>query len=260
MACKNCLKPLDKEHNYCASCGAKVIHNRLTFQNLWSDWVETFLNVDNTLLKTFLHLFTQPEVVIEGYIAGVRKRYMNPVSYMAIALTLTGIMVFFMKRTFPDGIDFNQFGQQVYTAAASKKLTDLIFTFYSLISLFFLPILAGSALLVFSQKKYLFTEYIICFIYVQAQFSLFTFPVIILILFVAPERYMNFSFFSLLLMIGYALYVMKRISNLKIGAFLFRSFVFLLLFGFAYLLFGILQAILVFLTGVLSIEDFIIKK
>ncbi len=259
MECKNCTIPLNENDNYCNDCGAKVIRNRLTLRNLWADWVETFLNVDNTLLKTFLHLFTQPQVVIEGYISGVRKRYMNPVSYMAIALTLTGIMVFFMKRTFPEGIDFNQFGQQVYTAAASKKLTDFMFTFYSLISLFFLPIMGGSAFLVFNQKKYVFTEYIICFIYVQAQYSLFVFPLIILVLFIAPESYMQFSFFTFFLMIGYALYVMKRISNLKMGAFVFRSFVFLLLFSFGYFIFGILQALLMFLTGVLTLQDMVPK-
>ncbi len=259
MECKNCTISLNENDNYCNNCGAKVIRNRLTLRNLWADWVETFLNVDNTLLKTFLHLFTQPQVVIEGYIGGVRKKYMNPVSYIAISLTLSGILIFFMKKTFPEGIDFNQFGAQVYTAETSKKLTDFIFTFYSLISLLFIPVFAVAAYLSFNKKKFVFTEHIISFIYIQAQYSLFTFPFTLLILFLAPERYMQFSFFFILMMLLYALYVMKRVSGLKKGDFILNSIIFIMLFSIGYFAISILQAILLFLTGILSIQDFIPK-
>ncbi|WP_369598046.1 DUF3667 domain-containing protein [Mesonia mobilis] len=54
-----------------------------------------FLNYDNTFLKTYAHLFTQPHIVIGDYINGVRKKYLNVVSYITIALTLAG---FYTKK------------------------------------------------------------------------------------------------------------------------------------------------------------------
>lgn len=82
MDCKNCNNSLPIACSYCPDCGAKVIRNRLTLKNLWSDVTERFFNLDNTILKTFLHLCTTPDVVIQGYISGVRKKYMNPIGYL----------------------------------------------------------------------------------------------------------------------------------------------------------------------------------
>ncbi|MGB3152312.1 MAG: DUF3667 domain-containing protein [Maribacter sp.] len=37
--------------------------------------------MDNTFLKTLLHLLIKPEIVVDGYIGGIRKKYLNPISY-----------------------------------------------------------------------------------------------------------------------------------------------------------------------------------
>jgi hypothetical protein len=63
--------------------------------------------VDNTLAQTFLYLFTKQEVVIDSYITGEPRRYLNPSSYPGIALTLPGITVFLMGRVFGDKINMN---------------------------------------------------------------------------------------------------------------------------------------------------------
>ena len=68
MNCKNCDTLLKEQDDFCNSCGAKVIRNRLTVRNLFEHFSETFFNYDNKLLRTFTTLFTKPEVVIEGYI------------------------------------------------------------------------------------------------------------------------------------------------------------------------------------------------
>ena len=81
MHCKNCNTALTKTQNYCFECGAKVIRNRLTIKNLLAHFSEQFLNYDNNFLKTFLHLFTKPEVVIGGYIDGTRKKHVNVIPY-----------------------------------------------------------------------------------------------------------------------------------------------------------------------------------
>ena len=81
MECKNCSNQLSTNSDFCNSCGAKVIRNRLTLKNIFEHIIETFFNYDNKLLRTFIDLFKKPEKVIDGYINGVRKRYVNPISY-----------------------------------------------------------------------------------------------------------------------------------------------------------------------------------
>lgn len=91
MQCQNCSTIITQNGNYCPNCGAKVIRNRITMRNLITDFSEEFLSFDNKFLKTFIDLFKKPEVVIGGYISGVRKKYVNAISYFAIALTITGL-------------------------------------------------------------------------------------------------------------------------------------------------------------------------
>ena len=91
MNCKSCQSTLKSQDNYCNICGAKVIRNRLTFKNLFEHFSEQFLNYDNKFLLTFITLFKRPEDVIAGYISGTRKKYVNVISYFAIAITLSGL-------------------------------------------------------------------------------------------------------------------------------------------------------------------------
>ena len=90
MNCKNCKTELSIDSSYCNTCGGRVVRNRLTFRNLFEHITETFFNFDNKLLRTFIDLFTKPERVIAGYISGVRRQYVNPISYLALVLTIGG--------------------------------------------------------------------------------------------------------------------------------------------------------------------------
>ena len=98
MECKNCQFSIAPNENYCPRCGARVIRNRLTIRNILEDIYEQHLNLDNRLLLTIAHMFTKPGVVIIGYLHGMRKRYLNPVSYLGLAITLSGIVVLVIKK------------------------------------------------------------------------------------------------------------------------------------------------------------------
>ena len=118
-------------------------------------------------------MFTKPEVVIEGYLQGLRRKYLNPISYIGIALTLSGIIVFLMAKS----IDFMEFdiletgSQTVY----QEKLMGFILDYQALIFLVYIPIMAISGWLCFDKKKYNFAERMIIFMYALARFSLFSF-------------------------------------------------------------------------------------
>lgn len=111
MNCKNCVNSLQTDYSFCPDCGAKVIRNRLTIKNLLSDITERHFNLDNTFLRTFFHLFTKPDVVINGYVNGTRRKYVNPISYFGIALMLAGFLMFFMRKVFDFEVDLDAFDQ-----------------------------------------------------------------------------------------------------------------------------------------------------
>jgi len=127
MLCKNCETNLNEKSDFCHLCGAKVIRNRLTLKNLLNDFSEQFLNYDNKFLLTFIHLFTKPEIVIDGYINGTRKKYVNVISYFAIALTITGLEYFIVRSFHPEFLDLSAIstkGTEAFTNNILKFVQD----------------------------------------------------------------------------------------------------------------------------------------
>ena len=251
MECKNCDTPQRTDFNYCPNCGAKVIRNRLTIKNLWYDVTERYFNMDNTFIKTFIHLFKKPEEVIGSYISGVRRKYLNPISYIGIALTLSGLSLFLLRKFAFDKIDFGGLSSSMNPEVA-KKIMTVSLDFSSFVFLLYIPILAIAGWLVFNKRKYNFTEFIIVAIYALAHFSIISFFISIFLIAVVPADYLSFSYYIILFMALYSTYVLNRISGWNIG----RSILYLLLFGFGFLGIGILINIILLLTGVTSLQDF----
>ena len=155
MKCKNCNTEILPDHDYCSSCGAKVIRNRLTIKNLFQHFSEQYFNYDNKLLKTFVHLFTKPEVVIEGYITGTRKTYVNVVSYFAIAITLSGLYLFIVNKFFPGAMKLPEFMQTPGQEEFQSKNMAFVQEYQSLLMMLYIPFYAIMAKLVFiGFKKY----------------------------------------------------------------------------------------------------------
>ena len=253
MTCKNCEARLRTDFLYCPACGAKVIRNRITVKNLWVDFLERYFNLDNTFIRTFVHLFTKPEVVIEGYLQGIRRKYLNPISYIGIALTLSGIIVFLMARS----IDFMEF--DAFETGAStvyqEKLMGFILDYQALIFLIYIPFMAISGWLCFDKKKYNFAERMIIFMYTLAHYSLFIFIPSILLLLFTPEHYITFSLIVSLSMIVYSTYVIIRISGSKGMALVARVLVFYTILLILYLSSSVLIPIIMILMGEISPQD-----
>ena len=252
MVCKTCENSLLSDFSYCPSCGGKIVRNRLTLKNIWQDVSFQVFDLDNTLFKTFKHLFTRPEAVIESFISGARKKYMNPISYMAIAITLTGILLFFIKRVFPEGINFDIMNTGVYDAETNKKMTDFMLNFYNILFILQIPILAIAGMISFNEKKYLFSEHLICFMYTQAQYSILSIPFSLIVVLTIPQHYMSLSMFLVVIMVSYNIYVLRRIHKNESSGFALKAFVFLMLFGVGYMFLSLLQFIWMFASGVVS--------
>lgn len=179
MNCKSCNNTLRDTQNYCDDCGAKVIRNRLTPKVLATQVNKEFISIDNKFLKTFIDLFTKPQVVINGYIKGTRKKYIDALHYFAISLTIAGFQVFLMLTFFKEGLELNsEFLNEVAKAPGNKNNpflnSDLesSSSYQGLMYIFLLPFSAFStwfAYYIAGDKRYNFTEHLVLNIYYSAQ-------------------------------------------------------------------------------------------
>lgn len=122
MNCKNCQTKLEGEKKFCTNCGAKIINHRLNFKIITQEFFSTFISWDNKFLKTLIHLFTKPQLVANGYLDGIRKRYMQPFAYMILALTLYSIYMYFAKDKMMEYV--NQMDFTMYQNSNPNPKTD----------------------------------------------------------------------------------------------------------------------------------------
>ncbi len=255
MTCKNCDARLRTDYLYCPACGAKVIRNRITIKNLWTDFLERYFNLDNTFIRTVVHLTTTPEVVIEGYLQGIRRKYLNPISYMGIAITLSGLIVFLMVKS-GDAMNFDMLNNNVSTRY-QEKLMDFILDYQALIFLLFVPMMTIAGWLCFDQKRYNFAERTIIFMYALAHYSLVIFLPSIIVMFFIPEQYFIFSFIGILFMVVYTTYVIIRISKSRGVKLIVRLLLFYFILLILYFAFSIALPLFLLLIGELKVEDFL---
>lgn len=227
MVCKNCDTKLSIDSEFCNQCGGKVIRNRLTFKNLFEHITETFFNYDNKLLRTIIDLFKKPEAVIVGYIEGVRRRYVNPISFIALALTLGGIYIIILNKFFPDAMTgmsgFATEGQEEMTL----KMVSLMEEYYTFMMILFIPLYALMSRLVFlNRKEFNFTEHIVMAMYIMAQFSLIS-SLLNLTLLVLHIPSTLLGSLSVFLQMAYFGYCYKRIYKLSASGILLRTLLFL---------------------------------
>lgn len=193
----------------------KRISNRLTLRNAWEEFKDRFLNIDNTFFKTYRHLFTKPTKVIDGYIDGTRKKYINVFSYFAIALTLTGFQIFIVRKFYPESLEF-PLGMGANMPEGFADI-DWIYDFISIITLVNLPIYALVAKLTFiGHKKYNYVEQLVIMTYVFSQYSISTFP-IILVAIPAGVNYYILGYCMFIPLFIYTAYVYTKLYQLSWG-------------------------------------------
>lgn len=225
-----------------------MIRNRLTFRNLFEHLSETFFNYDNKLLRTFIDLFKKPEVVIEGYINGIRKRYVNPISYFGLAITLTGLYILIINKFFPEAFDFSSFvpkGQE----EIQQKNVGFVQEYMSILMMLYIPMYALVARITFiGLKKFNYTELLVVFMYWQSQISIISaITVVIAAMFGVSQGIISMVFLPL--MVLYAAYILKRLYQLSFVEIVLRTIIFLAVMTVTFVIIATLIAITMFITG-----------
>ena len=260
MHCKNCHTELHPNADFCYNCGAKVIRNRLTLKNLMIHLGETFFNYDNKLLRTFIDLFKKPEAVIGSYVDGVRMRYVNPLNFFGVSLTLSGLSTLIIQKFYLEYLDYSQiFNLEMYSNEAAQFLensANIALEFGSLILSAMIPFMAIISIIVFYNKRYNFTEHLIIYLYSMSAITILSVFVGQMLLFSVPEYYVNYIYYVYLFMFFYYVYSLQRVFELNIKQLILKTLLFLILFFIFYLGFSIIAAIYMLSTGIINLQDF----
>ncbi len=87
----NCGEPVNSK--FCPNCGQKKRVERLSIQTLYADLQFKLFGLDTKYLRTFTDLTYKPGEVARSYINGNRTRYVSPVPYFFVAITLLVLLI-----------------------------------------------------------------------------------------------------------------------------------------------------------------------
>ena len=245
-SCLNCGNPLTDKDFFCNICGAKKIEERFTPKRIVKEAGERVFNIDNTFLRTFKDLFVRPEKVIDGFLAGLRKRYFNAFSYFTIAITISGLQVFVLKKFYPEVVE--QMGAIGGNPnAISQAIQDSTMEYQPVIMFATIPFLALMGFVAFlTLRKHNYTEHLIIQLYTYSHLSIVT-TLIGLTVLIAGGDYLSFGLFTVLIYIGYNAYVYKRLYQLSIKGIILRTLFFLLLLLVLYVVISVAVVVLTLL-------------
>lgn len=81
--CLNC--GAERVGEYCHRCGQHFRAGRLRLRSVAREFASESLTLERGLLRTLRDLTVRPGEVVRGYVAGRRRRYVNPVAYFFFA-------------------------------------------------------------------------------------------------------------------------------------------------------------------------------
>lgn len=118
MNCKNCATELENDAQFCNYCGAKVVKSRITFKELITLFIIDVFGVDSKFFRTIKEMAIHPDRVLNEYISGVRKRYVNPFAFLAVGAAISLVVYNYFAD---DYVKFQKSTNQEQMAEIEKK-------------------------------------------------------------------------------------------------------------------------------------------
>ena len=264
MNCKNCQEEIADKHAFCAHCGAKIIREPITFKRLVVDSFTNAIGWDSRFFITLRRLITQPEKVFSAYISGVRKKYVNPLAFFAIGMTISLLSYNIFMEEFIHYLEIyelnqtaemnsylsenaDQFAQFDEAALAQLReqneaaaaIQSSILKYYNFYSFALLPLYAFIGFLVY-WKKNNYAEQLVINGYIQGVTFILIGLIFVISMLVHPPIIIYTSFITIL----FYWYAYSRFYKQSIG----KALLYLLKF----------LGILILLIIVMSISSFIL--
>ena len=92
-ACLNCEAPLEAAARFCPQCGQKTATRRLTLRDIGHEIWHAITHTDHSVLGLITALLRRPGLVAAEFVAGHRKRYFNPFTFLVVAVGLTAVVM-----------------------------------------------------------------------------------------------------------------------------------------------------------------------
>ncbi len=280
MNCKNCQDTLEENAHFCDNCGAKVVLYRITFKQLLLDFFINTFGVDSRFFLTLKKMITHPDDVINEYLTGVRRRYVNPFAFLAVGAGLSLLIFNYFADDFiriQSTTNTNQIKEIKKTAEkeivitpemsekeiqklySKKKVAQMqlkfmdkwmqfMLRYFNLLTFVFLFIYAILSKWTY-WKPHNFGEHIVINAYVYGFATYFTIISFIVAMLVHPDIYT----FSLLIYIIYYLYVFGKLYNYGILKSIFKLLRFLIGFAILFIILTISAGVIGYLLGRLGI-------
>lgn len=103
--CLNCGKPLASDDVFCSYCGQKNVE-KLNFSSFIGQIISGFFSYDSRFWTTFIPILFKPGLVSKNYIAGKRKRYVNPFQ-MYLQVSILFFLILGLTNNSEEGFTIN---------------------------------------------------------------------------------------------------------------------------------------------------------
>lgn len=230
LDCKNCGRSLPAEVDFCPACGQSTHIHRLSMHDILHDLIHVFIHADKGVIYLTKELAQRPGLVVKDYVAGKRKQYFNPFSYLVLTVAISTFLTHYFHLMEIETVSPNRGSEMV------SKHINLVF-------LTSVPILAGFTRLLFYRNHYNYAEHLTLHAFLGG-FRVIFFMLIFtpLIVFFREQYYAGLSVY-LSLWIGFAswaniqffggrkwLVVLKTILAYMFTQFLLGTIIFIILY------------------------------
>ena len=234
--CLNCA--LKYEGAYCPACSQKATVKRMTWKDFMQDLPKVLFNLDKGLWYTMKRLTIAPKAMLQEYLAGRRVRYLGPMQYAVLGVTIYFLLREIMKTPITISAEALEKGANYDLGYAIGKIIRGNLKYFWLLNVLFFAL---PARLFFG--KYNYTEHLVISAYIighTAFLSTFTLFISSLPILINPLVY--------LLIVVYYFILFKEQKN-QLGTF---SMAFALV-TLGLLLFAMLPVVLYFVKQLLGI-------
>lgn len=143
-SCTNCANIISDIDKYCNNCGQKTKLHRLSTHDIWHDAMHAFLHADKGIVNLTKDLAKNPGKVAKEYVAGKRKKYFNPFSYLVITIAISAFITSYFHL--------------MEGGNSKNPVADFIEKHVNLIFFAAVPVSAFFSFLLFKKKQYNYAE------------------------------------------------------------------------------------------------------
>lgn len=201
MTCANCESVFDSK--FCPNCGQKAEIHRITVKTVVHDFIHAFTHADKGFVLLIKRLVTHPGIVAKEYVAGKRKKYFNPLSFLVITSAINAYVTYSTGYYASMGTPPQQGGGGRRMPAFMIEAFQISNSNGKMLSLILAaPLLAFCSWLFFTRARYSLAETFVLNSFLIGQSNMFRIVLFVplFLLFPATSR-LNLAAFEFLLLI-----------------------------------------------------------